>query len=705
MVGIDFLKLDPPPFAAEQLEDQIVSLAKERKLAADLLSRLIELLASDKIRQKSHPFHVVFKAIQHKREIDAGFGTLIENQVKVQQEQHQKWLDDSTLFADFSNGIPDEWFQTGYAFGTKRYKANDSQFSNSSEGLKAPGTVTSGRFGSKFYGVLRSPTFEIGDGRIHYRYRGDGGTFRLVINNYRMDEDSALLYKGCISPIKPTTEFSWHLQSGDIPNHIGNSGNLELIDHFDGSFEVDEIRFSQKGTPVDPPSELDLKLAAADFDSQESFCQELAKGICEELKNDSNQIFDLLIAEDLTSLVRPELKTPSKKNASIGNLLSAQFVSSNLPGSSELNPGPAEMLATIDAIRKKITERNNDVPQPVFIHGMTDGTGEDEFIMIRGNHKALGEKATRRFLSAFSTRPLNPPDGSGRLLLANKITAPNNPLTTRVAVNRVWHHMFGAGIVKSVDNFGVLGHKPTHPELLDYLATDFAKNKWSIKTLIKKIAMSQTYQMASTTNPNAKTIDPDNKLLHRARIRRLQGEAIRDSMLSVSGRLDKSLYGPPVPIHLTPFMSGRGRPRKSGPLDGDGRRSIYIAVRRNFLSPMMLAFDTPIPFNATGRRNLSNVPAQSLILLNDPFVIGQARHWAEQLVKSNDETIVNRIEIVYKNALGRKPTTSESKQSVEYVKQQAKELGVAEDALLSNVDVWQDFCHAIFNVKEFIFIN
>ena len=146
----------------------------------------------------------------------------------------------------------------------------------------------------------------------------------------------------------------------------------------------------------------------------------------------------------------------------------------------------------------------------------------------------------------------------------------------------------------------------------------------SIKRLIRQLVLSSSYQMSSAVDPAAVVVDPANTLLHHARVRRLEGEVIRDAMLAISGRLDESMFGQSIPVHLTEYMKARGLPETSGPLDGAGRRSIYIAVRRNFIAPMMLAFDTPIPFTTIGRRNSSNVPSQALILLNDPLVAQQA---------------------------------------------------------------------------------
>jgi hypothetical protein len=170
-------------------------------------------------------------------------------------------------------------------------------------------------------------------------------------------------------------------------------------------------------------------------------------------------------------------------------------------------------------------------------------------------------------------------------------------------------------------------------------------------------------------------------------------------MLAVSGRLDLKAYGPSVPIYLTPFLEGRGRPA-SGPLDGDGRRSLYLAVRRNFLSPFLLAFDTPIPFSTMGRRSVSNVPAQALILLNDPFVYQQAEVWARRVL-SHPGTPAERVDGMYVSAFGRPPTEDERAACLAFLGAQAKRHGASPD----DARVWADLAHTLFNVKEFIFVN
>ncbi|HTI52263.1 MAG TPA: DUF1553 domain-containing protein, partial [Planctomycetaceae bacterium] len=295
---------------------------------------------------------------------------------------------------------------------------------------------------------------------------------------------------------------------------------------------------------------------------------------------------------------------------------------------------------------------------------------------------------------------------------------------------------FGEGLVRTTDDFGNMGQPPTHPELLDFLASALISPPlrkggeggvalpvtaapiasssdppnppflrgggpaWSFKRMHRALVLSRTYQMAShSEDPRAEELDPQNKLWHRMNLRRLEGEIIRDAMLAVSGRLDEKAGGPGVLPYLTPFMVGRGRPDKSGPLDGDGRRSIYIGVRRNFLTPMFLAFDYPVPFTAIGRRSVSNVPAQALALMNNPFVVQQAELWAKQsLAKQSDPDL--RLRAMYLAAFSREPTAEERAGAREFLAEEAKQ-SPADDPTRP----WADLAHVLFNVKEFIFVE
>jgi hypothetical protein len=346
-----------------------------------------------------------------------------------------------------------------------------------------------------------------------------------------------------------------------------------------------------------------------------------------------------------------------------------------------------EVSAEKELAKKAVWESRTSV-------GMWDGPAVDSPVFVRGNPRTPGLVVPHRSLEALhGPAGLKHKTGSGRLELAQQWIDPKtNPFVPRVAVNRVWHHLFGRGLVASTDNFGVLGETPSHPELLDCLANDFIADGWSLKKLIRKLVLSDTYRQSSAGSPEADKIDPTNALLHKFRLKRLEGEAIRDAMLSVSGRLDPKMYGPGVLIHLTPFLDGRGKPA-SGPIDGDGRRSVYTAVRRNFLSPFLLAFDTPIPFSTVGRRQVSNVPGQALILLNDPMVHELAERWAKKVL-AEPGTPVERVERMYVAAFGRRPTADEAKACGEFVAGKG-----------ADVKAWGELAHTLFNVKEFVFIR
>ncbi|MFO1078762.1 MAG: DUF1549 and DUF1553 domain-containing protein [Planctomycetota bacterium] len=340
------------------------------------------------------------------------------------------------------------------------------------------------------------------------------------------------------------------------------------------------------------------------------------------------------------------------------------------------------------------------LPVSPTLPALCDGTGADEHLFVRGNHKTPGQLQPRKFLTALAgAEPMAIPRGSGRLQLADALLAPDNPLPARTLVNRVWHYLFGRGLSRTVDNLGVLGDAPANPELLDWLARDFAAHGWSIKHTIRRVVRSHAYRQDSRASARGTEVDPDNLLLARQNVRRLDAEAVRDSLLALGGRLEDALYGPSEPIALAAVEHARGEPERSGPVDGDGRRSIYLAIRRNFMPPMLQAFDLPTPFATIGARSVSNVPAQALTLLNDPLVHAMCARWAERLAGAAAADQDQRLDAAYRAAFLRTPRADERASCAEFLRSTATDLGVGID----DAGPWTDLLHCLVNTKEFTY--
>ncbi|WP_436717311.1 DUF1553 domain-containing protein [Roseiconus lacunae] len=300
------------------------------------------------------------------------------------------------------------------------------------------------------------------------------------------------------------------------------------------------------------------------------------------------------------------------------------------------------------------------IPVPIRIPSLDETGPENQPLMIRGNHKQLGEIVPRRFLEAIDSQPYHQPN-SGRLELAADLLREDNPLTRRVVVNRLWHHLFGQGLVTTPDNFGRLGAKPTHPELLDYLANQFAEDSWSIKSMIRRIVLSEAWRRSSRADTDTKLRDPTNQFLARANLRRLEAEAIRDHLLSISGELNDELFGPPVKANIP-------------------RRGLYVNVVRNSLDPFLRAFDFPEPFSTVGSRPATNIPAQSLALMNDAAVARSADQWARRILEqpsmTNDR---DRITQMFRQAFSREVSAEEIDQAVQFVRQAEREIEILID--------------------------
>lgn len=311
----------------------------------------------------------------------------------------------------------------------------------------------------------------------------------------------------------------------------------------------------------------------------------------------------------------------------------------------------ANRLADIPAaavLAKRYREVEAALPAPTRAPGVIEADAKDAALFVRGDHKQPGEIVPRRFLDALDPAPFNTAS-SGRLQLAEHMAdMRHNPLTARVIVNRLWHHVFGRGIVATTDNFGKLGDLPTHPELLDFLAQRFIESGGSIKAMLKLMVTSEAFQRSAQASDLAMQQDPENKLLSHWSIRRLEAEAIRDSILALSGRLTDELYGEP---------DGSSQPR----------RSIYVKVVRNSLDPFLTTFDAPVPFSSRGRRDMTNVPAQSLALMNDKRVIAWSEDWAQRVLRGSQQADEMRVRAMFREAYNREASDEEVRQSLAYL--------------------------------------
>jgi hypothetical protein len=683
-IGLDHVVFTDHPTAsgdttAKPAGRSVDEVAKERGLDAGLLARWVKAVQSDDVKSLSHPLYIWHRLLQSKNLDAKSMASAIESlgkelaAAKARAEEEAK---KGLVFADFNGTDFAGWTATGEAFGSAPTQPGQWDPSSPTPRAIEPGIAHSGLISPKLRGVLRSPTFTIPSDRIHYRVKGKDVQFRLIIDGYVMDIYSSLLFSDVAFRIDTKDKWQWRTQGGDLGKYIGHRAHIEIIDDGDGQVAIDEIRFGSASTDARPSPVLDDLLREPSA-SPQAFANQYGKALA-------------------TAVAASQRRNVEAGRACLVNWA----IEHQLLWPDEIKRQDLERTLTAQA--KRVSEAAAAAPQPIKAQAMADGTGEDEFIMIRGSHKTLGPPAPRQLLEAIAGNQPAIQSGSGRLELARRVVDPSNPFISRVMVNRLWHHLYGRGIVPTVDDFGVMGLPPSHPELLDWLADDFIKQGWSIKRAIRQMVLSSAYQQSSHIESNhpAEAADPTNQLLHRFPIRRLQAEAIRDAMLTISGRLDRTIGGPSVPVHLTAFMDGRGKPGSSGPLDGNGRRSLYTEIRRNFLPPMMLAFDYPNPFSTMGRRTVSNVPAQALILMNDPFVIEQAKRWATRVLDGKG-TVDERITRMYESALSRPPSNAEREMMTAFIVEQTKLYNAKENDLR----VWTDAAHVMFNMKAFVFVE
>jgi len=375
----------------------------------------------------------------------------------------------------------------------------------------------------------------------------------------------------------------------------------------------------------------------------------------------------------------------------------------------EVKAAVAEQQAKLKTLEtEELAIKKDAPPKPKMVMAVQEEEKiEDAKINIRGNPAQLGAQVPRGFLQAASVgpKPTLPANQSGRLQLAEWIASDTNPLTARVAVNRAWMHLFGAGIVRTVDNFGIQGEKPSHPELLDYLASQFIRNGWSQKKLIREIVLSHAYQLSVNADDALLKADVENQLFGRANRRRVEAEVIRDTMLQVSGKLDLEPGSSIVATFPEKVIDNDSK----GGVNTDPlvKRAVYLPVIRNDLPTLFEVFDFADPDVADGQRDATTVSTQALYLMNSTFVNTHAKLAAERLIAETPDN-AKRLELLFRRALGRSPTKAETIAAMTFVvdyKKTIDSLGTGQKPKNPDLAAWSAVCLSVFGCSEFRYVQ
>lgn len=668
--GWGHINVDQIVFAQEptrhRLARPISIVAAEKNLDETRLENWVGELVSRDSRRSDHPLasliEPTFEAVNLVRAAGSSSPSLRRTQVAADRVE---------LFAEAGGA---DWFASGPAFVTEaesspRWKWNSGEF----EPVVAR-IADSSEVDSALPGTLRSPTFTLTHDTLHLRLRGVRGKVRLVICRYELRPQNPLLFGETWFDVDTQGRWEWKQLHADIRRYVGLPAYLELIDHGDGFISLDRVVLSNQG--VQPASDPVDSISGEDVSRK---------------------------AEELGLVMSRGAQAWLSGSSDHSTSVWAWGVKQQLIDWGRADPQWSNEAARFEQLHDQLSDRWDRALV------MTRGTAEATHVFVRGNHRQPSELVEGKFVDAIPDvfEPVSDPTLS-RLELVRAMTSIRNPLVHRVQVNRIWAHVMGRGIVSTVDNFGAMGEPATHPELLDHMAHDFRAHDGSIKKLIRDLCMSRSFGMSSqTSSSNAEQIDPANRLFHRMPLRRLEGETIRDQLFAVSDSLDQRMAGPSVPTHLTPFMGDPfwlgTRGIKSGPLDGDRRRSVYLEVRRNFLSPWMVTFDFPIPDSTVGQRNQSNVPAQSLALLNDPLVHLQAERCAELLLGRQSLSDEQRINELFLRTVSREPRDDERQTLLGFLTEQRERYaGLGESRV--EFRAWTDVCHVVFMQKEFIYV-
>jgi len=372
----------------------------------------------------------------------------------------------------------------------------------------------------------------------------------------------------------------------------------------------------------------------------------------------------------------------------------------------------AEQFERLQELKKELEQLRPDTIPAEKALAVTEGGGRapDTFLLARGNPGLKGERVEPGFLEVLNApAPVLPKSvadartSGRRTVLANWITSPENPLTARVMVNRIWQHHFGRGLVRSASNFGTQGDHPTHPELLDWLAGEFVARGWSLKAMHRLIMNSQAYRMSSHGNPAALAADPANDLLWRFDPRRLTAEEIRDSVLAINGTLNLKMFGPSIFVDIPrEVMAGQSQPGKGwgkSPPEEQARRSIYIKVKRSLRPPILEGFDVAETDRSAPVRFATVQPTQALGMLNSAFLNEQAAVFAARLRKEAGDDVTKQVRLGLQLVTTRPPTDAEVRRSLGLIAAlRAQENAPADVAL-------KYFCLMALNLNELVYVD
>ncbi len=653
------------------------------------------------IDSPSRPWVALSRANASKENLNTAWKSLVGEHVKESASRAEINRKQFTPIADFRNRFEPGWTRTGMGLRDDIGKSGDLVVALDGDAA-VKGVLPSGLFtfavSDTFNGASRSPELTRKGGKISFEVLGGGGSLtRVVFNNCQLNYTNQ----------HSIHHDKWTWVTVTFPENTGElHPYAELLTFWDSPKFPDPLGTLGKDKENQrEPWNVHAKIPRTWWGVRRVVAHDGAETPKEELShlgrlyaNEPPAGLDSL-ASRYATIAAEAVNAFADNRATDDDVKWLEWLRE-----SGLIANKANATARLAALVTSYRDVEKSLSLPRMMPGMADeGAAFSQPLLARGEYTRPGEPVERRYLQMIDAdRSAGTLPGSGRAYVAEQIASPLNPLTARVMVNRVWHWLFGNGLVGTPDDFGHLGEKPTHPELLDHLAARFVDEGWSLKRLVREIVQSRAFRTAAAPVAGTREIDPDNILLSHYPARRAEAEVIRDGLLAVSGRLDGTLYGPSV--HPYREKADTEKRLYVGPLDGDGRRSLYIKFQLMESPHFLNAFNLPGGKVTQGRRDTSNVPAQSLALMNDPFVQAMAERWAILLVADGSANIDSRVETMFRAAFGRPATASGRERFSAAVGTFAAMHHVPADKVMGSRAVWKDAAHAVFNFKEFIFI-